>query len=137
MAKLKKVPLQVTLTNGRFVPVSSYDAERLEDYAQNTVFEVKPTKSRSNAHHNKYWAILRRVVKATGKWPTEYHLHDELKLACGYVTSYFSALDGSFIRLPDSISFAEMNQTEFNKYFEAAMAKLAEGTGIDPLELDG
>jgi hypothetical protein len=38
------------------------------------------------------------------------------------------------VNIPDSISFDKMNQTEFNKFFELAMAKLAEGIGYDPLQ---
>ena len=131
MANLK---LQVQLSNGRLVPVSQYDAERMEDYAQGSLFNLTATKQRSNPQHNLYWSILRKVAKSTGKWPTEHHLHDELKLACGYVRSHFSALDGSFVRIPDSIAFEKMDQAQFRQYFDMAMAKLAEGVGYDPLD---
>ena len=126
--------LQVQLSNGRLVPVSQYDAERMDDYAQGSLFNLSPTKQRSNPQHNMYWSTLRRVAKATGKWPTEHHLHDELKIACGYVRIKLSALNGELVNIPDSISFDKMNQAEFFKYFELAMKKLAEGIGYDPLE---
>ena len=45
MANLK---LQVQLSNGRLVPVSQYDAERMEDYAQGALFNLTATKQRSN-----------------------------------------------------------------------------------------
>ena len=38
------------------------------------------------------------------------------------------------MRVIDSISFDEMDQKEFNKYFEMAMAKLSEAIGYDPLQ---
>ncbi len=131
---MANVKLQVQLSNGRLVPVSQYDAERMEDYAQGALFNLSSTKQRSNPQHNMYWSILRRVAKATGKWPTEHHLHDELKIACGYVRIKLSALNGELVNIPDSISFDKMNQAEFFKYFELAMKKLAEGIGYDPLE---
>ena len=130
---MAKLNLQVQLSNGRLVPVSQYDAERMEDYAQGALFNLSPTKQRSNPQHNMYWAVLRRVAKATGKWPTEHHLHDELKIACGYVRIKLSALNGELVNIPDSISFEKMTQQEFQQYFDMAMEKLAAGIGYDPL----
>jgi len=130
---MAKLNLQVQLSNGRLVPVSQYDAERMDDYAQGALFNLLPTKQRSNPQHNMYWAVLRRVAKATGKWPTEHHLHDELKIACGYVRIKLSALNGELVNIPDSISFEKMTQQEFQQYFDMAMEKLADGIGYDPL----
>ena len=126
--------LQVEYRNGRLLPVSQYDAEQMEDYPQGALFNLSPTGKRSNPQHNMYWSILRRVARATGKWPTEHHLHDELKIACGYVRIKLSALNGELVNIPDSISFDKMTQPEFQQYFDMAMAKLAEGIGYDPLE---
>lgn len=126
--------LQMELRSGRLQPVSMYDAERIEDYPEGTLFNLSNTGKRSNPQHNLYWSTLRRVAKATGKWPTEHHLHDELKIACGYVRIKLSALNGELVNIPDSISFDKMTQQEFQKYFELAMAKLAEGIGYDPLQ---
>jgi hypothetical protein len=126
--------LQMELRNGYLVPVSQYDAERMEDLPDGTLFNLSQTGKRSNPHHNLYWSTLRRVARDTGKWPTEHHLHDELKIACGYVRIKLSALNGELVNIPDSISFDKMNQAEFFKYFELAMKKLAEGIGYDPLE---
>jgi len=40
------------------------------------------------------------------------------------------------MRYPDSIGFDDMNQQEFNDYFEMAMAKLTEVLGYDPVRRD-
>ena len=127
--------IQIQIRNGNLVPVSQYDAQRLEDFKDGALFNLKSTRQRSNQHINLYWATLRNVCTATQKWPTEKHLHHELKLACGYYKTYFSQITGGIIRSVDSISFEEMDQAEFNKYFEMAMAKLAEAIGTDPLGL--
>ena len=79
-------------------------------------------------------ATLTVVCKATGKWATHRHLHDELKWACGYVRMRWNGLANCHMRVIDSISFDEMDQKEFNKYFEMAMAKLSEAIGYDPLQ---
>ena len=45
----------------------------------------------------------------------------------------YNALSGQHMRTVDSIRFDQMDQQEFNAYFEMAMKKLAEGIGYDPL----
>ena len=59
--------IQVQIKNGQLLPVSQYDAERLEDAKQGQVFNLTATGHRSNPHHNLYWSTLRSVCKATGK----------------------------------------------------------------------
>ena len=127
--------IQVLKVEGALVPLTEHDANQLEDAAINTVFNMTSTQTRSNPHHNMYWAVLHKVVKATGKWPTKDHLHDELKWACGYVRMRYTNFTGQHMRTVDSISFDDMSQKEFNDYFDMAMTTLAEGIGYDPLEL--
>ena len=127
------INLQMELSDGRLQPVTKYDAERMEDFPNGQLFNLKAAGKRSNPHHNLYWSTLRNVARDTGKWPTEHHLHDELKIACGYVRIKLSGLNGELVNIPDSIRFDKMTQQEFTKYFELAMQKLAEGIGYDPL----
>ena len=129
------IKIQVMKVDGALVPLTEYDAIQLEDCAQGTVFNMQKTKKRSNPQHNLYWATLRKVREATGKWPTDDHLHNDLKWACGYVRMRWNNLAGCHMRIIDSISFDEMEQDEFNSYFEMAMSKLAELLGYDPLSL--
>ena len=132
---MSKVKIQVEFKGGQLLPITGYDAELLEDYAQGSVFNLTSTGKRSNPHHNMYWGILRSVCRATGKWPKEEYLHDDLKWACGYVRMKYNKLSGEYMRSPDSISFDDMTQQEFNAYFKMAMEKLAEFLGYDPLQL--
>ena len=130
---MSKVKIQVEFKDGQLLPITGYDAELLEDYAQGSVFNLTSTGKRSNPHHKMYWGILRSVCRATGKWPREENLHEDLKWACGYVRLRYNALSGQYMRSPDSISFDDMTQQEFNTYFEMAMEKLAEDLGYDPV----
>lgn len=127
--------IQVELKDGHLHPVTYYDAERIEDHKHGQMFNITPTGTRSNPHHNLYWSVLRKVCRASGLWPTEKHLHHELKLVCGYYKTTTSPLTGGVIKSTDSISFDSMSQKEFSDYFEAAMEKLAEVLGCDPTDL--
>ena len=59
---------------------------------------------------------------------------DELKFACGYYSMKYNEMAEEFMRIPSSISFDQMSQQDFMKYFEAAMEKLSEAIGYDPLK---
>ena len=116
------------------MPITQWDAEQLEDYTEGSLFNISATKQRSNPHHNMYWSILRKVCKATDLWPTEQHLHADLKLACGYYNVTISPFTGEVIKTTDSIGFSKMTQKEFSEYFDRAIQKLTEAVGYDPLE---
>ncbi len=124
--------LQVTMRSGVLQPVSKHVAYMMEDYSEGQLFDLKPVANRSNPHHAFYWATLTGVVKATGKWATKDHLHNDLKMLCGYYKSVINGVTGQIYYIPDSIAFDKMDQKEFMDFFEAAMSKLSEAIGYDP-----
>lgn len=118
----------------RLVPESAYDEELLDAVPVDTLFSLRQEARRSGRLHRTYWKALGEIVKATGNWPTAHHLHDDLMWDLGYITTRIG-LDGRPRLVRDSIAYDQMpTDTEFRPYFDAAMARLAEATGIDPLE---
>lgn len=105
----------------------------LEKYALGAVVEVTLRKRRSSTQNALYWAMLQRVVDATGAYPTAPHLHDALKLELGYTTP-MKTLSGEIRYIPDSTAFGKMDAALFRTFFDAATAKLAEIYGFDPVE---
>ena len=128
--------IQVYIRDGQLLPVSEHDSQQLQEAKQGQTYNLQATGKRSNPHHSLYWVTLSNVVKATGRWPTAEHLHNELKWACGYVKMRWNSLASAHMRMIDSINFDEMDQKEFNQYFEMSMAKLAEAIGYDPIQTD-
>ena len=129
-----KRQITVKLRNGNCEPVSSLDAEELAGFPNFQEFKCTPLSKRSNPHHSLYWKILQEAVKSTGKWPTVQHLHQDLKLVCGYYTRKINALNGVEYVEADSINFTKMNQHDFNTFFETAIGKLSELLGYDPID---
>jgi len=130
----EKPKITVKLVNGEFEPCSAFDAEQLALANNGAEFDLVLRSKRSEPHHKLYWSILGRACKATGKWPNSDKLHRELKMACGYFQTVVSEFGGIYY-FPDTIAMNKMNQQEFNEFFEAAMAKLSEAIGVDPMEL--
>jgi hypothetical protein len=130
-----KPPITVKLNGqGGLSPLTAYDAEQLASAPASAVYDLVHVSKRSTPHHKLYWSVLGKAVKATGKWPTSEHLHQDLKFALGYYQTRASEF-GGVMYVPDSIAMYKMTQAEFNVFFEQAMSKLAEAIGIDPLEL--
>lgn len=107
-------------------------ADLLAQYAVHSDVEVSIKKRRSLPQLKMYWAMLNKVVDATGAWPDAEHLHDALKLDLGYVTP-IRTVDGKLAMIPDSAAMSKMDSAQFRKFFDAVAARLAEVCGFDPL----
>lgn len=114
-------------------PASPFDAEQLDGYPIGTEFRASSLTKRSLPQHRTYWKALSYVVQATGAWPTVEHLHEVVKRDLGYVT-FARGLDGQSKEIVDSTAFDAMDQDAFKAFFDAAMARIAEATGFDPLQ---
>ena len=134
MTKIKP-KIQVEKRDGHLLPISIYDAEEIQGCFEGQLFDLIPVYRRSDPHHKLYWAILGRVVKQTGSWASSTHLHDDLKMLCGFYRSVINQASGDVYYVPDSIAYRKMDQRAFSDYFEAAMLKLAETIGFDPMEV--
>ncbi len=116
------------------VPASPFDAEQYDALPLGTEFDVKPRTRRSNDQLRYYWAVLSKVVAATGIAPSAPHLHDLVKADLGYVTPV-RLLNGALTFWPDSVALDAMEPAVFTEFMDKAFARLAEVTGIDPAEL--
>lgn len=134
-SRSNKPTLQVVMRDGVLVPVTRYDAELLEVYSNNQLFNIQACSERSEPHHKFYWVILNNVVENTQKWATSSHLHDDLKILCGYYRTVINQNNGQVYYVTDSIAFSKMDQQEFKAFFESAMEKLSAAIGYDPMEL--
>lgn len=133
MSKEKRPSILVTKTARGLSPVTAYDAELLFEATMGAEFELHPMTKRSHRQLRTYWLALKRVCQATGRWPTPAHLHDELKLVCGFKRQVVDMETGEVAVVVDSIAFDAMNHDEFKAYMDLAMEKLAEAIGYDPM----
>lgn len=133
-----KPPLPVVcLTPDRkIVPASAYFAELIEQHPSGTEFDLKARTKRSVPHNAMYWAMLRNVVKATGRWLNEESLNRDIKDALGAYNWRTNEITDERYKEYVSKDFDKMKQHEFNEFFDAAVALLAEELGIDPLSLE-
>jgi len=132
MAKREKAGIIFVKTARGPVPASAYDAEQFDALPMGAEVDLTLRAKRSLPQHRAYWKALGEVVKATEAWPSAEHLHDALKRDLGYVSVRSNLLGQPYV-VTDSAAFDEMDQPAFQAFFDAAMRRIAEETGIDPL----
>lgn len=126
------VPMLVK-TRGGIRPARAWDGEALMADPDGTEYEAHKISKRKPKQHRTYWKALALVVKSTGRWATVSHLHDELKVACGFYRVAKSLRTGQDMIYPDSTAWDKMDQDQWREYMNAAMATLSEAVGFDPL----
>ena len=120
----------------KLAPVSAFDDEELSAFPQDQEFRLTPIARRSAPLQRTYWKMLAEAVKDEklgDTFPTHEHLHEALKYELGYVRVIYDTRGKPHVS-PDSTSFKAMKtDAEFRPYFDAAVKRLAEVTGADPL----
>lgn len=88
---------------------------------------VEVRQQRNIGHHRLYWAMVQRIASAVGAEPE--NISDMLKISTGHCMTVHSKTLGT-VRLPRSISFAKMDQTQFHDFFERCVQTIYTEWGI-------
>lgn len=84
---------------------------------------------RNLAMHRKFFALVRVVVDATGLWPNEDCCLRDLKERVGLYSVEWSPATGEDRIVHGSISFAQMDQDAFLKFYETCLRELCDMAG--------
>lgn len=131
-ASRETAPITLRRTDRGLEPKSRMASDLLEKYPLHADVEVTIKRRRSHPQLRLYWVMLHKVVEATDSFPSAEKLHDALKFDLGFVTP-MKLLDGRIAYVPDSAAMNGMDADEFRRFFDKAVARLAEVCGFDPL----
>lgn len=101
---------------GSLRPVDSAGEEELQHLKGGPVM-VEIKQPRNANHHRLYWALISIVFRNQERYPTTYALHSALKIAAGIRTE-IELPNGIKGYIAGSISFHEMDQAEFSKFYD-------------------
>lgn len=87
---------------------------------------------RNMKQHRKYFAVLRNVVQATGRWTSTEHLRRDILIALGRFDEEANKLTGEVRQVPHSMSVASMPKAEFEQLYEDTIGLLTDALGCDP-----
>lgn len=87
---------------------------------------------RNMGQHRKYFAILRTVVEATGRWVSQEHLRRDILLTLGRYDEHVNEFTGEVVQVPHSMALASMPRDEFERLYDDTIKLLTEALGADP-----
>lgn len=114
------------------VPASKEAREIFAAIKEGATVFIEIWSPRNMAQHRKYFAVLRNVVEATGKWTSQEHLRKDVLLALHRYDEHVSALTGEVVKVPHSMAVASMPKDEFERLYDDTITLLTEALGADP-----
>lgn len=135
----------VKLASGILAPATDAEAERMKRYKSGEIYDIEMKEPRNGPFHRKVFLFLQFCFQ---HWVSDYdEIQDEVKqfevfrdhmtVLAGYYDSYYG-IDGKVRIEAKSISYASMDQAEFEVYYKAlinvAMKKVFKMTNYgDPI----
>lgn len=124
---------------GSLRPVDEAGEEALRKIKQGDVIKCDVRKPRNIKHHRLYWALCSLILQNQSRYLTVEEISDVIKLRTGHC-HLLAMPDGAEFRVPDSISFAKMDQTAFDAFFnrvcDFVCAELLPGVSNADLRLE-
>ncbi len=121
------------IVNGKMVPATAYDEERLFTYRANTRVRVQITELRDRPMIRRWWQVLGLVLKqCKTPWQTKDEASEAIKLALGIV-SIGKTRHGDYMQYPRSLT--ELDDVELDSAVDMMIELLSRMTGVDVAEL--
>ncbi len=98
------------------VPSGHHDATEFEKLKVGNEYKVDARKARNPDHHRKGFALINLIFDSQEKYTTIEQLLTELKLRVGWYEEHVR-MSGELVLIPKSISFADMDQTQFETFY--------------------
>lgn len=101
------------------IPLSVADHESLKRIRDGEIIHVEYKKPRNPLFHNKFMSLVRTVYENSEQYESIDAMLNVFKVALGYYdTMWWRSME---IRIPRSISFAKMDELEFEEFYNKAV----------------
>jgi len=125
------------MIGNKLEPVDDAGRDALARVSLGTVVRVEMKRPRNLGHHRKFWALVSLIYQNQTHYKSPEALCDVIKVLAGYAV-VTRGKGGREIHIPKSISFASMDQTEFEQFWERVVTVVCEQIipGLDRKELE-
>ena len=120
----------VKMQSGVLAPFDDADAQRMAKIKTNEVVRAEITKPRNLLFHKKFMALVRLVFENQERYNSIEDLLVEFKLKVGHYKEHITT-DGKIVYVPKSISFSQMDEYEFNEFYNKALNVLGKIIKVD------
>lgn len=95
--------------------------QRLERMDVGEYLLIESKRPRNPGHHRKLFALLRLVADNSETYDTIQRALYAIKVVTGHTQPAIDPLSGELTSVPDSISYASMDQDKFNEFYNQAV----------------
>ena len=120
----------VKTQSGVLAPFDDAAAQRMAKIKTNEVVRAEITKPRNLLFHKKFMALVRLVFENQERYNSIEDLLVEFKLKVGHYKEHITT-DGKIVYVPKSISFSQMDEYEFNEFYNKALNVLGKIIKVD------
>lgn len=124
---------------GHLTPVDTAGEEALRKLKFGDVVTVEVKKPRNGKHHRLYWALVGIVHHNQDRYETTEQLHSAIKIAAGHY-ELLTMPNGNEYKIPRSIAFDKMDQTEFSAFYDRVCDLVAKhflpGVSVESLKTE-
>ena len=105
---------------GLWQEATAHDHELCQRFKADAILDVEVKEARNPGHHRKFFSMVGFIFKNQDKYETVTDLLIEIKLRTGHYKEHVTAR-GKLVYIPKSISFAKMDQKEFEEFYDKAI----------------
>jgi len=124
------VKVHLERTRLGFVPASEHDLDILDRVPAGSVIGGEFKLVRNAAHHRKAFALLHKMFANQDRYTDFDRFYDFVKIAAGIVATVIGP-DGQVFYKLKSLSFADMDQLEFDAVYQKIITVAVEHFGQD------
>lgn len=126
----------VKTINGLLKPAFDEDKEKFSQFPKDGYFEIKYTKKRNVRFHRKFFALLKIAYENQSDYRLMEDLRRDLIITSGHYEEVVNAITGEVYKIAKSISFSNMDETEFSLIYEDVKNVIVRWLGIDNESLE-
>ena len=128
--------LLVTKTPSGLKPTYESDYDIYSKIPLNETFEIDYKKPRNVRFHRKFFSLLKMAFENQSDYPSLERMRKRLIEVAGYYDEYRAPLTKELVKEVHSISFASMDETEFNTLYNAVKYVISQWLGIDDQDIN-
>ena len=111
-------------------PMYDSDFENYSKIAMGEVFEIDYKKPRNYKFHRKFFSLIKLAYENQSDYFNLNDLRRDLTITAGYYDEVVNRVTGEVYKMPKSISFSAMDETEFSELYEAVKDVIVRWIGI-------
>lgn len=103
--------------DGNLTPADDFAREKLRKIKPHSTVKADIRQARDSIRHKKYWVLCTLVWQNSEQFGSPEEVSDYLKILAGHCSLIASQATGEVYKLPKSMSFAAMDQTQFEDFW--------------------